>query len=88
MVNVIFFPESELPFEIVGTYEINTTALEVYHHNFHGRSKPHNIMGLTVEDLMKLNPRIIMMSPPCQPFTRSVDIFLLLYIIIKFRIFL
>ncbi|XP_071514874.1 tRNA (cytosine(38)-C(5))-methyltransferase [Panulirus ornatus] len=63
--------ESELPFEIVGTYEINTTALEVYRHNFLSTSKPHNIMGLTVEDLIKLNPSIIMMSPPCQPFTRQ-----------------
>ncbi|KAG7155362.1 tRNA (cytosine(38)-C(5))-methyltransferase-like isoform X2 [Homarus americanus] len=63
--------ESGLPFEIVGTYELNPTALEVYRHNFPGTNKPRNIMGLTVEELTNLNPSVIMMSPPCQPFTRQ-----------------
>nr|XP_053628496.1 tRNA (cytosine(38)-C(5))-methyltransferase-like isoform X1 [Cherax quadricarinatus] len=63
--------ESGLPFKIVGSYEINTTALEVYRENFPEKTKPHNIMGLNVDELRKLNPDIIMMSPPCQPFTRQ-----------------
>ncbi|KAK8744142.1 hypothetical protein OTU49_001020, partial [Cherax quadricarinatus] len=63
--------ESGLPFKIVGSYEINTTALEVYRENFPEMTKPHNIMGLNVDELRKLNPDIIMMSPPCQPFTRA-----------------
>nr|XP_045582946.1 tRNA (cytosine(38)-C(5))-methyltransferase-like [Procambarus clarkii]XP_045582947.1 tRNA (cytosine(38)-C(5))-methyltransferase-like [Procambarus clarkii] len=63
--------ESGLPFEVVGTYEINTTALEVYQHNFPKTCKPRNITGLSLEELRDINPTIIMMSPPCQPFTRQ-----------------
>lgn len=63
--------ESGLPFDIIGSYEINTTALEVYRHNFPKTQKAYNIMGLTLEHLHSLAPDIIMMSPPCQPFTRQ-----------------
>lgn len=66
------FTESGIPFEVTSSFEINTSALEVYRHNFPGTSKPRNIMGLTVEEMEQLSPNIIMMSPPCQPFTRSV----------------
>ena len=70
--------ESGLPFNIVGSYEINTTALEVYRHNFPKSPKAYNIMGLTLEQLVSLAPDIIMMSPPCQPFTRLDYVFVLL----------
>lgn len=60
----------------MGSYEINTTALEVYKHNFPGTNKAHNIMGLTVDHLDSLHPHLIMMSPPCQPFTRFVLYFI------------
>ncbi|XP_064092956.1 tRNA (cytosine(38)-C(5))-methyltransferase-like isoform X2 [Macrobrachium nipponense] len=63
--------ESGLLFDIVGSYEINTTALEVYRHNFPKTPKAYNIMGLTLDNLESLSPDIIMMSPPCQPFTRQ-----------------
>ncbi|KAK7080674.1 tRNA (cytosine-5-)-methyltransferase [Halocaridina rubra] len=63
--------ETGLPFEIVGSYEINTTALDVYRHNFPQTPKAYNIMGLTLEQLTAFAPDIIMMSPPCQPFTRQ-----------------
>ncbi|KAK4297740.1 hypothetical protein Pmani_029859 [Petrolisthes manimaculis] len=63
--------ESGMEFEIIESYEINTTALDVYRHNFPGTSKAHNIMGLTADHLDKLHPHLIMMSPPCQPFTRQ-----------------
>ncbi|ROT86061.1 DNA methyltransferase 2 [Penaeus vannamei] len=63
--------ESGIPFEVTSSFEINTSALEVYRHNFPGTSKPRNIMGLTVEEMEQLSPNIIMMSPPCQPFTRQ-----------------
>ncbi|XP_042876427.1 tRNA (cytosine(38)-C(5))-methyltransferase-like [Penaeus japonicus] len=63
--------ESGLNFEVVGSFEINTSALEVYRQNFPGTSKPRNIMGLTLNEMEQLSPNIIMMSPPCQPFTRQ-----------------
>lgn len=61
----------------MGSYEINTTALEVYQHNFPGANKAHNIMGLTADQLERLHPHLVMMSPPCQPFTRFVCLSLL-----------
>ncbi|XP_076045302.1 tRNA (cytosine(38)-C(5))-methyltransferase isoform X2 [Oratosquilla oratoria] len=63
--------ESGLLYEIVGSYEINPSALEVYKHNFTTSVKPSNILGLTVDTFIKLRPDLIMMSPPCQPFTRQ-----------------
>lgn len=62
--------ESGLPFQVVASYEINPSAMDVYCKNFPGSSKPHNILGLSLEELTRLHPDIIMMSPPCQPFTR------------------
>ncbi|XP_045113172.1 tRNA (cytosine(38)-C(5))-methyltransferase-like isoform X3 [Portunus trituberculatus] len=63
--------ESGLPFNVVASYEINPVAVDVYCSNFPGTSKPRNILGLTMEELTRLSPDIIMMSPPCQPFTRQ-----------------
>ncbi|KAG0716410.1 tRNA (cytosine-5-)-methyltransferase [Chionoecetes opilio] len=66
--------ESGLPFKVEASYEINPVAIEVYCRSFPGAGKPRNILGLTVEDLTGLNPDIIMMSPPCQPFTRFLSV--------------
>lgn len=65
-----YISESGLPFNVLASYEINPVAVDVYCSNFPGTSKPRNILGLTVEELTRLSPDIIMMSPPCQPFTR------------------
>ena len=51
--------------------DINTSANEVYRFNFPGTNqKARNIESLTSNELNKLKPDVIMMSPPCQPFTR------------------
>ncbi|CAL4064818.1 unnamed protein product, partial [Meganyctiphanes norvegica] len=64
--------ESGIQFQVVGSCEINPTALQVYSHNFSSSiPKPVNIMGFSTQDLDKLSPDLLMMSPPCQPFTRQ-----------------
>ncbi|VEN60102.1 unnamed protein product [Callosobruchus maculatus] len=58
--------------EIISSLEINTTAIEIYKHNFPETNlKNANIEGLTAEFVKKLNVNTILMSPPCQPFTRN-----------------
>jgi len=58
--------------EVVGAFDINTTANIVYKHNFpHTHLHQKNIQGLSVEYLSKLNADIWTMSPPCQPYTRQ-----------------
>lgn len=67
----MFDTETGLPFKVVGSYEINPSALAVYQHNF-GTTKTteRNIMGLNIKTLEDLKPNLLVMSPPCQPFTR------------------
>ncbi|XP_031572379.1 tRNA (cytosine(38)-C(5))-methyltransferase-like [Actinia tenebrosa] len=56
---------------VVAAFEINTTANSVYKHNFPETSLcQRNIEGLSTSDLDKMNADVILMSPPCQPFTR------------------
>uniref|UniRef100_A0A1B6H4C4 tRNA (cytosine(38)-C(5))-methyltransferase n=1 Tax=Cuerna arida TaxID=1464854 RepID=A0A1B6H4C4_9HEMI len=51
--------------------EINTIANSVYRHNFPSATlKSKNIMSLSTEEINKFAPDILLMSPPCQPFTR------------------
>ena len=33
-------------------------------------AKPRNLLGLTTEEWTRLDPDLLVMSPPCQPFTR------------------
>ncbi|KAB7495655.1 tRNA methyltransferase [Armadillidium nasatum] len=60
-------------FHIVSSYEINPTALAIYNYNFGHKHqiKERNIMGMNAEFLENLHPDLIVMSPPCQPFTRQ-----------------
>lgn len=52
--------------------EINPTANTVYRHNFpQTKLFEANIEGLTVNDIKKIGVNTILMSPPCQPFTRN-----------------
>lgn len=52
--------------------EINTVANFVYLHNFpQVNLKNNNIQGLTAKCIKKLSPNTILMSPPCQPFSRN-----------------
>ncbi|XP_015113483.1 tRNA (cytosine-5-)-methyltransferase [Diachasma alloeum] len=63
--------ESGVQGTIVAAVDINTVANEVYHHNFPSdKILNKNIESITFDELNKLNVEGILMSPPCQPFTR------------------
>ncbi|XP_077101254.1 tRNA (cytosine(38)-C(5))-methyltransferase [Siphateles boraxobius] len=63
--------ESSVPSEVVAAVDVNTTANEIYKHNFPSTPLlPKTIEGMTLHDFDKLNFDMILMSPPCQPFTR------------------
>ncbi|XP_051871990.1 tRNA (cytosine(38)-C(5))-methyltransferase isoform X2 [Pristis pectinata] len=56
--------------EVVAAVDINTVANEVYKCNFPNTCiYPKTIEGMTVDEFNKLNFDMILMSPPCQPFT-------------------
>ncbi|NWZ37791.1 TRDMT methyltransferase, partial [Brachypodius atriceps] len=57
--------------EVVAAVDVNTLANDVYKHNF--PSTPlwaKTIEGITLKEFDKLSFDMILMSPPCQPFTR------------------
>ncbi|KFO89294.1 tRNA (cytosine(38)-C(5))-methyltransferase, partial [Buceros rhinoceros silvestris] len=57
--------------EVVAAVDVNTLANEVYKHNF--PTTPlwaKTIEGITLKEFDKLSFDMILMSPPCQPFTR------------------
>ncbi|NWR53141.1 TRDMT methyltransferase, partial [Regulus satrapa] len=57
--------------EVVAAVDVNTLANDVYKHNF--PSTPlwaKTIEGITLKELDRLSFDMILMSPPCQPFTR------------------
>ncbi|KAK4011525.1 hypothetical protein OUZ56_020643 [Daphnia magna] len=57
--------------EVVFSVDINSSANEVYRHNFkQTNQQSRNIESLSANEINKLKPNVIMMSPPCQPFTR------------------
>ncbi|XP_030406306.1 tRNA (cytosine(38)-C(5))-methyltransferase isoform X3 [Gopherus evgoodei] len=63
--------ESCISAEVVAAVDVNTVANEVYKHNF--PSTPlwaKTIEGITLTELNRLSFDMILMSPPCQPFTR------------------
>lgn len=58
--------------EVVFSVDINNSANEVYRHNFPSTNQQaRNIVSLSAEEINKLRPDLVMMSPPCQPFTRT-----------------
>lgn len=62
---------SGVPAQVVAAVDINTTANLVYRHNFpHTPLWNKTIEGISLEDFNKLAFDMILMSPPCQPFTR------------------
>ncbi|XP_029444621.1 tRNA (cytosine(38)-C(5))-methyltransferase isoform X2 [Rhinatrema bivittatum] len=57
--------------EVVAAVDVNTIANDVYMHNFPCTPLwPKTIEGIMLEELNKLAFDMILMSPPCQPFTR------------------
>ncbi|NWH30793.1 TRDMT methyltransferase, partial [Chloropsis hardwickii] len=58
--------------EVVAAVDVNTLANDVYKHNF--PSTPlwaKTIEGITLKEFDRLSFDMILMSPPCQPFTRT-----------------
>ncbi|XP_016327419.1 tRNA (cytosine-5-)-methyltransferase-like [Sinocyclocheilus anshuiensis] len=67
----VLLSESSVPAEVVAAVYVNTTANEIYKHNFPNTLLlPKTIEGMMLQDFDKLNFDVILMSPPCQPFTR------------------
>lgn len=63
--------ECGIPTEVVVAVDVNTCANEVYKHNFPNTEVwAKTIEGITLEDFNRLSIDMILMSPPCQPFTR------------------
>uniref|UniRef100_A0A8C5HAL9 tRNA (cytosine(38)-C(5))-methyltransferase n=1 Tax=Gouania willdenowi TaxID=441366 RepID=A0A8C5HAL9_GOUWI len=63
--------ESGIPAQVVAAIDINTTANLIYKHNFPDTPLWNKtIEGIPLEDFDKLSFDAILMSPPCQPFTR------------------
>lgn len=67
-----FFVESGINGTVVAAADINTTANSVYTHNFpETKLLNRNIQKLSPKEINKLKVDTILMSPPCQPFTRN-----------------
>ncbi|XP_022371571.1 tRNA (cytosine(38)-C(5))-methyltransferase isoform X5 [Enhydra lutris kenyoni] len=65
--------ESCIPAQVVAAIDVNTVANEVYKYNFpHTQLLAKTIEGITLEEFDKLSFNMILMSPPCQPFTRDL----------------
>ncbi|XP_032408059.1 tRNA (cytosine(38)-C(5))-methyltransferase isoform X2 [Xiphophorus hellerii] len=63
--------ESGISAQVVAAVDINTTANKIYRHNFPDTPLWNKtIEGIPLGDFNKLSFDMIMMSPPCQPFTR------------------
>uniref|UniRef100_A0A3P8STT8 tRNA (cytosine(38)-C(5))-methyltransferase n=1 Tax=Amphiprion percula TaxID=161767 RepID=A0A3P8STT8_AMPPE len=63
--------ESDMPSQVVAAIDINTTANLIYKHNFPDTPLWNKtIEGISLDDFNKLSFDMILMSPPCQPFTR------------------
>uniref|UniRef100_UPI00398E9FA5 tRNA (cytosine(38)-C(5))-methyltransferase isoform X2 n=1 Tax=Pristiophorus japonicus TaxID=55135 RepID=UPI00398E9FA5 len=63
--------ESCIAAEVVAAVDINTVANDVYKHNFPNTYLcPKTIEGMMVDQFNRLDFDMILMSPPCQPFTR------------------
>ncbi|XP_012695107.2 tRNA (cytosine(38)-C(5))-methyltransferase [Clupea harengus] len=63
--------DSGLTAEVVAAVDVNTTANQIYKHNFPSTTLwSKTIEGITLNEFDKLGFDMILMSPPCQPFTR------------------
>lgn len=63
--------ESGIPGEIKAAVDINTIANKVYQHNFpNTKLLQRNIKSFSANEINDNGIDMILMSPPCQPFTR------------------
>lgn len=64
--------ESGLKGEITMAVDVNNIANDVYKHNFPGiHLINRNIQSLTAKEINELDVDTVLMSPPCQPFSRN-----------------
>lgn len=57
---------------VIGAVDINTVSNDIYKHNHPTTNHmQRNITGMTVSQVTKLSPDLVLMSPPCQPHTRQ-----------------
>jgi hypothetical protein len=70
--NIMIFSECDMTdFEVVLAVDINTVANTVYRHFFPSTNlRDLNIVSLSPEQFDAYSPDMLLMSPPCQPFTR------------------
>lgn len=65
------FQESGVTGNVISAIDINPVANDVYKHNFpEVLLMNRNIESISEEEIINLNVNMILMSPPCQPFTR------------------
>ena len=63
---------SDAKLTVIGAVDINTVSNSIYTHNHPITTHlQRNITGMTVAQLTKLSPDLVLMSPPCQPHTRQ-----------------
>uniref|UniRef100_A0A8C5M2C7 tRNA aspartic acid methyltransferase 1 n=1 Tax=Leptobrachium leishanense TaxID=445787 RepID=A0A8C5M2C7_9ANUR len=63
--------ESAVPAEVVAAVDVNTTANQVYKYNFPDTPLwTKTIEGISLKEFDDLAFDMLLMSPPCQPFTR------------------
>ncbi|XP_005856787.2 PREDICTED: tRNA (cytosine(38)-C(5))-methyltransferase isoform X1 [Myotis brandtii] len=63
--------ESSIPAHVVAAIDVNDVANEVYKYNFpQTQLLAKTIEGISLEEFDRLSFNMILMSPPCQPFTR------------------
>eukprot|EP00931_Biecheleriopsis_adriatica_P048121 TRINITY_DN27795_c0_g1_i1.p1 TRINITY_DN27795_c0_g1~~TRINITY_DN27795_c0_g1_i1.p1 ORF type:complete len:450 (-),score=62.25 TRINITY_DN27795_c0_g1_i1:19-1236(-) len=63
---------SQLHVQIVAAYEVSELCKQAYCHNYGGEEwKVKTIERLQLQELQALDADVWLMSPPCQPFTRS-----------------
>ncbi|KAK3602613.1 hypothetical protein CHS0354_034196 [Potamilus streckersoni] len=69
--NTSVLKDKNMKYKVVLAIDINNVANRIYQHNFPvTKMSSSGIEGLTVKKLDKLKIDMILMSPPCQPFTR------------------
>ncbi|XP_013412300.1 uncharacterized protein LOC106175034 [Lingula anatina] len=63
--------KSSIKYKVVAAVDINDVANEVYKYNFQDINLlQRSIESISLKELNKLSPTMLLMSPPCQPFTR------------------
>ena len=58
--------------KVVESFDINPICGDIYAHNFNNKQPSRTTINiLTEEKLLKYNANVWIMSPPCQPYTRT-----------------